>query len=258
METINMEAPEQKITSHHIDRVTRKKSNASGLEQDHAAYDNEDKLVWQILFERQMSQLKKYAIQEFLDCVETIGFHKDEIPNFEKLNQGVLKEHGWQIEVVKGIIPVEDFFTLLSHKKFPCSAWIRPMSSLDYLEEPDMFHDVFGHLPLLLNPKYNTFFKWIAKKAIENLGNEKIIAELQRLYWYTIEFGLCKEKGELKVYGAGLLSSIGETKFALSETPKKIDYNLKEVLQTNFHTDSYQDHYFVVENLDALTDSIDK
>jgi phenylalanine-4-hydroxylase len=258
MEMIRMETTEQKITLDHIERVTKEKNNANGLEQNHAAYNAEDKLVWQILFERQMLQLKNYAIQEFLDCVATIGFHKDEIPNFETLNQGALKAHGWQIEVVKGIIPVEDFFTLLSHKKFPCSAWIRPMSSLDYLEEPDMFHDVFGHLPLLLNSKYNAFFKWIAKKAIENLDNEKMIAELQRLYWYTIEFGLCKENGELKVYGAGLLSSIGETKFALSETPKKIDYNLNEVLQAKFHTDSYQDHYFVVENLDALTDSIDK
>jgi phenylalanine-4-hydroxylase len=252
-----MEITEQKITAAHIDRVTREKKDRSGLEQHHDAYTNEDKLVWQILFERQMSQLKNYAIQEFLDCVETIGFHKDDIPNFKALNEGVLKANGWQIEVVKGIIPVEDFFTLLNNKKFPCSAWIRPMSSLDYLEEPDMFHDVFGHLPLLLNPKYNAFFKWIAKKAMDNMGNEKIITELQRLYWYTIEFGLCKENGDLKVYGAGLLSSIGESKFALSETPKKINYKLNEVLQTKFHTDSYQDHYFVIENLTALTDSID-
>ncbi len=251
-----METTVQKITMHHMARVTREKTNKDGLEQNHTAYHEEDKLVWQILFERQMSQLKKYAIQEFLDCVALIGFNADEIPNFEKLNQGILKAHGWQIEVVKGIIPVEDFFTLLSHKKFPCSAWIRPMQSLDYLEEPDMFHDVFGHLPLLLHPKYDAFFKWIAKKAMDHLDDAPLIAELQRLYWYTIEFGLCKEKGELKVYGAGLLSSIGETKFALSEKPKKIDYQIDKILQTPFHTDSYQDHYFVIENLDALTDSI--
>jgi phenylalanine-4-hydroxylase len=231
---------------------TKQETRTEVLNQNYAAYTEEDQLVWQILFERQMAQLKKYAIQEVLDSIEAIGFNSHEIPNFEKLNQNVLKTYGWQIEIVKGIIPVKDFFQLLTQKKFPCSAWLRSIEQLDYLEEPDMFHDVFGHLPLLLNPLYNSFFEWIAHKAMQNIDDEDLITQLQRLYWYTIEFGLCQENGDTKVYGAGLLSSIGETQFALSEKAKKIKYDLHLVLNTAFHTDRYQDHYFVIDSLADL------
>jgi phenylalanine-4-hydroxylase len=245
-----METIEQKMNA-----VTKQNPVTNKLEQDYSAYIPEDQLVWNILFKRQMTQLKSYAVKEFLDCVEAIGFNENEIPNFEKMNMGVLKNYGWEIEVVKGIIPVDQFFNLLSQKKFPCSAWIRPMSSLDYLEEPDMFHDVFGHLPLLLNPTYNQFFQWIARKALADIHNEQLIIALQRLYWYTIEFGLCKENGELKVYGAGLISSIGETQFAIGKDPLKIAYDLQKVMKADFHTDRYQDHYFVIENLEQLLES---
>jgi phenylalanine-4-hydroxylase len=249
-----METETQQIGARHY----TVEKNLNALSQNYAAYKAEDLKVWGILFERQMQQLKEYAIQAFLDCVDQIGFNKNEIPNFEKLNQGVLKDHGWEIEVVKGIIPVADFFRLLNQKKFPCSAWIRPMSSLDYLEEPDLFHDVFGHLPLLLNPTYNRFFEWIATKAMAQLEDEHTMTALQRLYWYTIEFGLCYENGQIKVYGAGLLSSIGETKFALGEIPKKIKYNRHAVLESPFHTDRYQDQYFVIQHLSELLDALDK
>ncbi len=247
-----METTIEKISALH-----KAEKHQSKLSQNYSAYTEEDQKVWSLLFERQMLQLKNYAIQEFLDCVSAIGFNVEAIPNFELLNSSVLKAHGWEIEVVKGIIPVEDFFCLLNQKKFPCSAWIRTMEQLDYLEEPDMFHDVFGHLPLLLNPMYNKFFQWIAKKALDNIENKAMIASLQRLYWYTIEFGLCYENGALKVYGAGLLSSIGETKFALSEVPKKVAYTMPQVLESPFHTNRYQDQYFVIDNLAQLLNALE-
>ena len=165
---------------------------------------------------------------------------------------------GWQIEVVPGLIPVADFFDLLAEKKFCSSTWLRTREQIDYLEEPDMFHDIFGHIPLLLNSTFSKFAQAFGKLGQQYKGDEEMLIRLQRIYWFTIEFGLIKEKGELKVYGAGIASSFGETNHVFEPTLTHLKYTIEDVMECEFDTDIIQEKYFVIESLDELYNSLNK
>jgi phenylalanine-4-hydroxylase len=228
------------------------------LKQDYDLYTPEDFLVWKTLFERQMLLLEELASSEYLKSIKTVKFCAEKIPDFREVNEILGKETGWCLEVVEGIINEEDFFVLLSQKKFPATTWLRKLSELDYLPEPDMFHDVFAHVPLLINQKFCDFFRTIGDLGVENRTNPEILTMLGRLYWFTVEFGLIKENEKLKIYGAGILSSFGESKFSVSHEPQHLDFNVEEIMRTAFENDKIQDKYFVISSFDQLYDSIEQ
>ena len=229
-----------------------------GLEQNYENYTEEDFLVWKILFERQMEQLECLADQTFMQGIKDIGFNESEIPNFDKVNNRLKSLTGWQIVVVPGIIDQHNFFRMLANKQFPSSTWLRKLDQLDYLSEPDMFHDAFGHMPLLTNKTFCEFYKKLGEIGVTNIHNDEIVEKLGRLYWFTVEFGIIKSAKDLKIYGAGILSSIGETKYCLTDVPSRRPFNLMEVLNTDFDNTKIQNLYFVIDDYEQLISSLNK
>ena len=226
------------------------------MKQEYAAYNEEDFKVWKILFERQMPNLPKAASKAYLEGVEIVKFSADRIANFEELNAILAKTTGWAVQVVPGLIDDDLFFGLLNNKRFPSSTWLRRMDQLDYLEEPDMFHDAFAHMPMLTNVHYTGFLEELSGIALKHIQNPWAIQILSRIYWFTIEFGLIREDGELKIYGAGVLSSAGETKFSLSNEPAHIPYDVRRILNQEYWKDHFQDKYFVIESFEQLYQSL--
>lgn len=230
------------------------------LKQDYSRYTDEDQSVWQLLMSRQMDKLPSMASAAYLAGIEAVGFSVDHIPNFEETNERLLKLTGWQLVAVPGIVADDVFFELLSERKFPATTWLRPMSSLDYLEEPDMFHDVFGHAPLLAEPSFAAFLHLMGTYALDYLHNPKAIHLLSRLYWFTVEFGLIHEGGSPKIYGAGILSSSSESPYSLrlSETkPDHHTFDVDEVLMTPYRKDALQTEYYIVGSYQELYHSLD-
>ncbi len=219
-------------------------------------YTPEDYKVWKLLFERQSSNLKGKVSQEYLSALNTIGFTSDKIPDFREIEMRLKPLTGWALKVVPCLSPQKEFFEWLSQKRFTATCWLRSMDQLDYLEEPDMFHDVFGHAPLLSNTYYTSFFEGISKIALAHLDNPKVIEMLGRVYWFTIEFGLISEMQGLKIYGAGIISSSGETENSLSNRSKKHDFDIRKIMHTGFRNDIIQDNYFVVESYQQLFQSL--
>ncbi len=226
------------------------------LKQVYENYTKEDFTVWEILFNRQLALLENLAAQEYLLALEKIGFTACKIPDFRITNEVLSKTTGWQLEVVEGIINESDFFQLLSQKKFPATTWLRKLNELDYLPEPDMFHDVFGHVPLLIEPKFSAFFEAFGKLGVKHKNNSEIVQMLGRIYWFTIEFGLIKNENKLNIYGAGILSSHGESKYSVSEQPLHLPFDAKTIMHTPFDNDKIQDKYFVIESFNQLYKSL--
>lgn len=222
------------------------------LRQEYDRYTEEDFEVWKILFERQMPNLPKAASKAYLGGVEIVGFSAGRIANFDELNQMLEKSTGWAVHVVSGLIDDDLFFGLVNNRRFPSSTWLRTMEQLDYLEEPDMFHDAFAHMPLLTNQPYVDFLENLSGIALKHIDNPWAIQLLSRIYWFTIEFGLIREDGELKIYGAGILSSAGETKFSLSNKPAHLAYDVRRILNQEYWKDRFQDKYFVIESYEQL------
>ncbi len=193
---------------------------------------------------------------EYIECLDILypALNEFFIPDFIDLNYRLNQLTGWSIEVVRGLIEVEDFFLLLANKKFPSSTWIRKPHQLDYLEEPDMFHDIFGHVPLLANGKFSSFMQDFGKLGVEYIDEPQVVKELQRLYWFTIEFGLIRENGR-KVFGAGICSSYGETNHSLQQDVEVIPFDLAQVISTEFRTDVVQTKYFELACIDELFES---
>ncbi len=221
--------------------------------QDWAQLSDEDHAVWDILFERQQRALAGRAVSAFEEGLDVLRIDRPGIPDFAELNARLGVRTGWRVVAVPGLVPEDVFFAHLSRRQFPAGNFIRKRSQLDYLEEPDVFHDVFGHVPLLAQREVADFMQKLGELGLAamKVGALKRIA---RLYWYTVEFGLAREAGETKIYGAGLLSSFGESRFALeSAEPHRLDFDLRRVLRTDYRNDSFQKSYFVMPSLaDAL------
>ncbi|MEZ4904247.1 MAG: phenylalanine-4-hydroxylase [Spirosomataceae bacterium] len=210
------------------------------MKQSYHKYTAEDQRVWQLLFERQMKQLPAIASNAYLEGIEKVGFVADHIPNFEaETNQPTRLDRlggrgsAW-------LDSSKRLFELLSNRKFPASTWLRKLDQLDYLEEPDMFHDTFGHVPLLTNQAFCDFMGDLSRIALQWIEVPEVIAQIGRLYWYTVEFGLIREKGQLKIYGGGILSSSGESEYCLSETMPKFPFEASRLLNTPYHIDRFQ------------------
>lgn len=225
-------------------------------EQIYEHYTKEDFEVWNLLFHRQLSTLQHTASSEYFEALDTMHISADKIPDFREINHLLKTYTGWKLKVVPCISPQKEFFELLSQKTFTATCWLRSMEQLDYLEEPDMFHDVFGHVPLLCNTDYTNFFEGISRIALKHVDNPYAIELLGKIYWFTIEFGLIREKNTLKIYGAGIMSSSGETSFALSESSVKHAYDVKHILETGYHTDRLQEQYFVIDSFEQLYHSL--
>lgn len=226
------------------------------MKQEYEIYTEEDFKVWKILFERQIVNLPDAASKAYLEGIKEINFSSERIADFEEVNQKLSKTTGWVIQVVPGLIDDDLFFGLMFNKRFPSSTWLRKMEQLDYLEEPDMFHDAFAHMPMLTNQPYVDFLQQLSGIALKHIDNKMAIELVSRIYWFTIEFGLIREEGKLKIFGAGILSSAGETKFSLSSEPAHYQYDVRKILNTPFWKNKFQDKYFIIESYEQLFDSL--
>lgn len=226
-------------------------------QQVYAKYTPEDFQVWQTLFDRQMELLAGKVAPEYLEALQQVGFRRDRIPHMEVLNARLAGLTGWKIVTVPNIVEADRFFQHLAKKEFTATCWLRRLAELDYLEEPDMFHDVFAHVPLLANEAYSHFFQQMGELALRYIHDPDIVLQLQRLYWFTIEFGLIqKSGGPLQIYGAGIISSKGETEYALSDASEKRPFEVGAVMQQAFRTDQIQPVYFVIESFEQLADCL--
>ncbi|MBX3655078.1 MAG: phenylalanine 4-monooxygenase [Ramlibacter sp.] len=221
--------------------------------QDYAAYTAADHDTYRRLYERQAALLPGLACDEFIAALPSLGA-RDRIPRFEEINERLLKATGWEVVGVPGLIPEVPFFTLLANRKFPVTDWIRKPEEFDYIVEPDVFHDLFGHVPLLFNPVFADYVQRYGQGGLKahELGACEL---LSRLYWYTIEFGLIRQPEGLRVYGAGILSSSGELQYAInSPEPHRLPLNLERTMRTRYKIDTYQQTYFVIDSFQQLFD----
>ena len=221
--------------------------------QNYAAYTPADHDTYRRLYARQSALLPGLACDEFIAALPSLGASTF-IPRFEDINQRLMKATGWEVVAVPGLIPEVPFFTLLANRKFPVTDWIRKPEEFDYIVEPDIFHDLFGHVPLLFNPVFADHIQAYGKGALKAHGLGAC-EELSRLYWYTIEFGLMQQSDGLRAYGAGILSSSGELVRAIkSAEPKRIALDLLRCMRTRYNIDSYQQTYFVIDSFQQLFD----
>lgn len=224
------------------------------VQQPWANYTATDHAVWRTLFERQRALLVGRACETFLQAQDAMGMGAEAIPRFDDLSEQLRRVTGWELVGVEGLLPELDFFQHLAARRFPVTWWIRRPEQIDYIAEPDLFHDLFGHVPLLLNPVFADYMQAYGAGGVRahGLGSEAL-ANLTRLYWYTVEFGLIREHGELRIYGAGILSSAGESHHCLeSSAPNRIGFDLSRLMRTRYRIDSYQKTYFVIDDFEQL------
>ena len=222
------------------------------IDQGWHNYTPQEHAVWKTLFERQSKLLPGRACDEFVRGVQDLPIGPDQIPNFEQLSETLSQRTGWQIVAVPGLVPDDVFFEHLAHRRFPAGHFIRKPHELDYLEEPDVFHDVFGHVPMLMNPAIADYIQAYGEGGLraKRLG---VLEKLARVYWYTVEFGLVRPPGGLRVYGAGIASSATETVFSVEDdSPNRVAFDLERVMRTNYRIDDFQETYFVLDNLNDL------
>ena len=222
------------------------------IPQDWESYTPQDHAVWDQLFARQAAMLPNRAVKEYMNGLDVLRMTRPGIPNFEELSERLMKRTGWQVVAVPGLVPDRMFFEHLANRRFVAGRFIRRPDQLDYLQEPDVFHDVFGHVPLLAHPVFADYMQAYGEGGLRaaDLG---AIENLARLYWYTVEFGLIRQGRDLKIFGAGILSSYGESLFALDDpSPNRIAFDLKRLMRTRYRIDDYQQSYFVIDSFDDL------
>lgn len=230
-----------------------KKPNSQGL----ISYTDAENEVWGMLFERQMPIAKQYACDEYLEGIDILGFSPDKIPQIPDMNEKLQAATGWSVEPVNALISFDKFFTLLSQKKFPAATFIRTKEELDYLEEPDIFHEFFGHCPMITDQTYADFMQKYGELGVDATPNEQTM--LARLYWFTVEFGLINTSKGLKVYGGGILSSIEETPYSVeSSVPIRKTFDELEAFRTPYRIDILQTVYFIIKSYQELYHLLDK
>jgi phenylalanine-4-hydroxylase len=220
--------------------------------QDWEKYSAEDHSIWGMLFDRQQQTLKGHVCLEYLDGLDALGIGSEGVPNFDRMNARLRRITGWEVVAVPGLIPSQPFFQMLANRQFPAGTFIRSQEQLDYLEEPDIFHDVFGHVPLLTNPAYADYMNEYGRIGLDAVRN-KGVKFLARLNWYTIEFGLIRKPEGIQIYGAGIVSSFGEAKYVVEDpSAHQLGFNLDRVLRTGYYIDDFQATYFVIDQFEDL------
>jgi phenylalanine-4-hydroxylase len=220
-------------------------------EQDYAQYTAADHDTYRRLYARQVQQLPGKACDEFIAAVAQLGA-PERIPHFDAISERLMRATGWQVVSVPGLIPEEAFFALLAARKFPVTDWLRKPEEFDYIVEPDVFHDLFGHVPLLFNPVFADYMQAYGAGGLK-ASRLDACELLARLYWYTVEFGLIGTPQGLRAYGAGILSSAGELTYSVtSDEPERVAFDLRRLMRTKYKIDSYQANYFVIDSFDQL------
>jgi phenylalanine-4-hydroxylase len=222
------------------------------IPQDWHRYTPAEHAMWDRLFERQARLLPGRVAPEFIDGLDVLRMSKPGIPDFAELSDRLMRATGWQVVAVPGLIPDDVFFDHLANRRFVSGNFIRTPEQCDYLQEPDIFHDVFGHVPLLANPVFADYMQAYGQGG-QRAAGLGVIANLSRLYWYTVEFGLIRNGDDLNIYGAGIVSSYGETRFALDDpSPNRLGFDLTRVMRTKYRIDDYQQTYFVIDSFEDL------
>lgn len=215
-------------------------------------YSAAEHATWDLLFARQGEVLRDRAASEVLEGMQLLQLGKRGIPDFEVLSEELRARTGWQVKAVAGLVPEEVFFRHLAERTFVAGRFIRRPDQLDYLEEPDVFHDVFGHVPLLTNPVFADYMQAYGEGGLRSIGFDGL-DKLARLYWYTVEFGLIATPAGLRIYGAGITSSFAESRYALEDPrPNRLGFDLRRVLQTRYRIDAFQETYFVIDGFSSL------
>lgn len=222
------------------------------IEQNWPDYSGDEHAIWRLLFERQQRLLEGRACREYLDGLQGLGVAAGGIPDFRRLNDILDRKTGWRVVAVPGLVPDDVFFAFLAERRFPSTCFIRRRDQLDYLQEPDVFHDIYGHVPMLMNPVFADYMQAYGRGGLKalRLGHLK---QLARLYWYTVEFGLIATREGLRIYGSGILSSAGESVYCLEDPhPHRVHFDLRRIMRTQYHIDRYQEIYFVIDGFDEL------
>jgi phenylalanine-4-hydroxylase len=225
------------------------------IEQGWPGYTEDEHAIWRFLFERQERLLRGRACREYLEGLKGLGVAAGGIPEFERLSDILDRATGWRIVAVPGLVPDDVFFGFLARRRFPSTCFIRRRDQLDYLQEPDVFHDIYGHVPMLMNPVFADYMQAYGEGGLKalRLGHLK---QLARLYWYTVEFGLIATRAGLRIYGSGILSSAGESVYSLDDPrPRRLRFDLRRIMRTEYHIDRYQETYFVIDDFDELFDA---
>jgi phenylalanine-4-hydroxylase len=224
------------------------------VDQDWAAYSDAEHALWKRLYARQSVLVPKYACDEFIDILATLNFGAG-IPKFDEINARLFPATRWTLVAVPGLLPDDVFFEHLANRRFPVTVWLRNPEEFDYIVEPDIFHDFFGHVPLLFNPVFADYLEAYGKGGVKAKGLHAL-DYLARLYWYTVEFGLIETAKGLRTYGAGILSSAGELPYCIeSPKPHRIGFDLMRVMQSNYKIDTFQETYFVIDSFTQLFDA---
>ncbi len=221
------------------------------VDQDWSAYSASEHDLWKRLYARQSALVPKYACDEFIDILGSLNFSAG-IPKFDEINAKLFPATRWTLVAVPGLLPDDVFFNHLAHRRFPVTVWLRKPEEFDYIVEPDIFHDFFGHVPLLFNPVFADYLEAYGKGGVKAKGLDAL-DYLARLYWYTVEFGLIRTTKGLRTYGAGILSSGGELPYCIENAkPHRIRFDLMRVMQSNYKIDTFQETYFVIDSFQEL------
>ena len=225
------------------------------IDQAWDRYTADEHAVWTTLYERQKALLPGRACEPFLAGLDALDLHRGGIPDFRRINLELMKLTGWSVVAVPGLVPDEVFFEHLANRRFPAGQFIRKAEQLDYLQEPDIFHDVFGHVPMLTDPVFGDYMEAYGRGGQRAL-RVRHLHNLARLYWYTVEFGLMETADGLRIYGAGIVSSKAETLFAMDDpSPNRLGFDLERVMRTPYRIDDFQQTYFVIPSLEALLEA---
>jgi phenylalanine-4-hydroxylase len=229
----------------------------SFVDQQYDAYDDEAHDVWRTLFDRRMTTLADTGSAVFLEGLRRIGLARGRVPNLAEVNRRLGERTGWAAVGVSGFIPAAQFFRCLAQRRFPTTLGVRPRAQLDYLPEPDIFHDVFGHVPLHSDPVFADFLQQFGALAAEATTEQETM-RMARLFWFTVEFGLIREAGRVRVYGSGLISSHGDAANALGDRCDRRPFTLDAVLNQPFEIDHFQDVLFVIDSFDQLFEAVER
>jgi len=225
------------------------------IDQGWSGYGPAEHQVWTTLYERQAGLLPGRACDAFLNGLDALDLHRGGIPDFSRINEELQRLTGWRVVAVPGLVPDDVFFQHLANRQFPAGRFIRTPEQLDYLQEPDVFHDVFGHVPMLTDPTFADYMQAYGEGGLKALGRGQL-HNLARLYWYTVEFGLLDTPAGRRIYGAGIVSSRAESIFALDDpSPNRLGFDLERVMRTPYRIDDFQQVYFVIPSLQALLDA---
>jgi phenylalanine-4-hydroxylase len=222
------------------------------IPQEWSRYSAAEHAMWDRLFERQAALLPGRVTSEFMTGLEVLRLTKPGVPNFEELSERLRRATGWSVHAVPGLVPEATFFEHLANRRFVAGRFIRKPEQIDYLQEPDIFHDVFGHVPLLVHPVFADYMQAYGQGGLRSM-QYGALDKLARLYWYTVEFGLVRSDAGLKLYGSGIVSSYAESLFALDNaSPNRLGFNLKRVMRTRYRIDDFQQTYFVIDSYEDL------